>query len=413
MGYIAIIAALAVLSGVLGAALAFSRAALAAKDEAMAARLADKDRACEERLADKDRACEERMGELRRTLNETIERLRSEFAALAADRLNETSGLLSERNARDVKPLFDALRQHIDEFRKTAETARESNAKLGGELSAKIQEVGRQAQSLGRQADDFVTALRGGNKIQGNWGEGIIRNVLEGAGLRPGRDFFEQQGSREAGLPDFTVDDGCSRKIIIDAKVNIDAYLAADRAAREGRIDEAQNWLREHADSVKAQVASLSGKDYPGRLRALNPGVEYSPVVIMAMPSEATYSAAIAADPQIVAKANAKNVVLASPQMLFGYLVLFKLGMDRLQVDRNNQEIADRAGQILERMDLAFAALEKIGKALDSAQQQYHEAMRKLGGEEGGRNILTPARELLRLGAKLKKTASVAMQTEA
>lgn len=364
------------------------------------------------RLADKDRACEERLAELRRTLDETIARLRSEFASLAADKLEEKSGILSERNAKDVKPLFDALRQNIEDFRKAAESTRESNVKLGGELSARIEEVGKKAQSLGRQADDFVTALRGGNKNQGNWGEGIVRNVLEGAGLRPGMDFVEQHGASDAGMPDFTVLDGIHRKILIDAKVNIDAFLEADQAAKEGRAEDAKRLLAEHAKRVRTQVTNLSSKNYPAKLKERDADLEseYSPVVIMAMPSEATYSAAISSDPQLVAFANERMVVLASPQMLFGYLVLFKLGMDRLKVDRNNQIISNRAKQIVERMDTAFAALEDVGKSLDAAQKQYHEAMRKLGVEEGAQNILVPALELKKFATTTRKFSSRAMQ---
>ena len=378
----------------------------------LSATLAAKDESVQARLADKDRACEERLAELRRTLEETIARLRSEFASLAADKLEEKSGLLSERNAKDVKPLFDALRQNIDEFRKAAESARESNVKLGGELSARIDEVGRKAQSLGRQADDFVAALRGGNKNQGNWGEGIVRNVLEGAGLRPGTDFVEQLGAHDAGMPDFTVLDGAHRKILIDSKVNIDAFLVADQAAKEGRTEEVEKHLGEHARSVRLQITNLSAKNYPVRLKEKDADVEaeYSPVVIMAMPSEATYAAAISTDPHLVSFANERGIVLASPQMLFGYLVLFKIGMDRLKVDRNNQNIANRARQLLDRMDAAFAALEKIGKSLDAAQEQYHETMRKLGGEDGAHNILAPARELAKLAPPSRKCASLAMQ---
>lgn len=358
------------------------------------------------------RSARESEAEVKRLCDETVARLRSEFSSLAADKLEEKSGLLSERNARDVKPLFDALRQNIDELRKAAESVKDSNVKLGGELSTRIDEVGRKAQSLGRQADDFVTALRGSSKAQGNWGEGIVRNVLEGAGLRPGIDFVEQHGASDAGMPDFTVFDGTRRKILIDAKVNIDAFLAADQAAKEGRAADAERCLVDHAKRVRLQVANLSSKNYPARLKERDADVEaeYSPVVIMAMPSEATYSAAISADPQLVSFANEHAVVLASPQMLFGYLVLFKLGMDRLKMDRNNQNIANRAKQILERMDAAFAALEKIGKALGAAQDQYHEAMRKLGGEEGGMNILVPARELAKLAATPRKCVSAAMQ---
>ena len=375
------------------------------------ATIAEKDKSFEARLADKDRACDERLAELRHTFDETVARLRSEFSSLAAEQLEQKSGQLSERNAKDVKPLFDTLRQNIDELRKVTESVKDSNVKLGGELSTKIDEVGRKAQSLGQQADAFVTALRGGNKNQGNWGEGIVRNVLEGAGLRPGTDFVEQHGANDA-LPDFTVLDGLHRKILIDSKVNIDAFLAADQAAKEGRTEDAEKWIGEHAKKVRLQVSNLSGKNYPVRLKEKDSDLEaeYSPIVIMAMPSEATYSAAISADPQLVSFANERGIVLASPQMLFGYLVLFKIGMDRLKVDRNNQEISKRAKHILERMDAAFVALEKIGKSLGAAQEQYHEAMRKLGGEEGGLNILVPARELARLSTTSAKCASLAMQ---
>ena len=200
-------------------------------------------------------------------------------------------------------------------------------------------------------------------------------------------------------MPDFTVFDGVHRKVLIDAKVNIDAFLHAVQASNEGRKDEAEAQMKEHAKSVRVQIVGLAGKNYPQKLKEKDQDAdaEYSPIVIMAMPSEATYAAAITADPAIGSFANERNVVLASPQMLFGYLVLFKLGMDRLKVDRNNQEIARRADQLLARMGAAFAALEGVGKALDDAQRRYHESMRKLGGEEGGQNILVPARELAKL----------------
>ncbi len=386
---------------------------LGSENAKLTATLAEKDKSVEARLADKDRACEARLAELRHTVDETVARLRSEFSSLAAEQLEKKSGLLSERNAKDVKPLFDTLRQNIDELRKVTESVKDSNVKLGGELSTKMDEVGIKAQSLGKQAEAFVTALLGGNKNQGNWGEGIVRNVLEGAGLRPGTDFVEQHGTSDA-LPDFTVLDGTHRKILIDAKVNIDAFLAADQAAKEGRAEDAKKYLGEHAKRVRAQVKDLADKNYPTKLKAKDADVEaeYSPVVIMAMPSEATYSAAISTDPQLVSFANERAVVLASPQMLFGYLVLFKIGMDRLRLDRNNQEISRRAKHILERMDTAFKALEEIGNSLDAAQRHYHEAMRKLGGEAGGQNILVPARELARLATTSTKCVSLAMQQE-
>ena len=219
-----------------------------------------------------------------------LDRMRSEFAALAAEKLEEKAGDLSAKNARDVKPLFDALRQNIDDFRRAAESAKDSNLRLGGELSSKIEAVGRSAQSLGKQADVFVTALRGGNKNQGNWGEGIVRNVLESAGLRAGEDFLEQTGAAGAGLPDFTVKYGEHRKVLVDAKVNIEKFVAANTASSDGRAADADALMKEHARSVRTQIANLAAKRYPAKLKEKDPDGEadYSPIVIMAMPSEAT-----------------------------------------------------------------------------------------------------------------------------
>ena len=342
----------------------------------------------------------------------TIERLRSEFSALAAAKFEERAESLSEKNARDVKPLFDALRQTIDEFRKTAESAKDANVKLGGELAVHINEVGKRAQSLGRQAEEFMVALRGGSKHQGNWGEGIVRNALEGAGLKCGTDFFEQEGAKDAGLPDFVVHDGVHRKVLIDAKVNIEAFLNAVRAADEGRPEEAEALMKAHAKDVRKQIAGLAEKRYPQKLKAKDGDAEaeYSPIVIMAMPSEATYAAALSADPQIGAFANERNIVLASPQMLFGYLVLFKMGLDRLKVDRNNQEIAKRAEQIISRMDQACSALEEIDRSLEKARGECAEAMRKLLGRDGAQSVLVPARELAKLVNATAKRRSQALQ---
>ena len=378
------------------------RMLLASKDEGFAARLADRERSCTERLA-----------EQRNTFDATIGALRNEFTALVEKELDEKARSLSEKNAKDVKPLFDALKERIADFKICAEKTREANVQLGAELKSKLGEVGQKAQSLGQQAENFIAALKGGNKKQGNWGEGIVRNALEGAGLKSGVDFVEQEGARDAGLPDFTVFDGGHRKILIDAKVNIDAFLSAVQASDEGRSADAEAMMKDHAKSVRSQIVGLSGKEYPKLLKEKDGDldVEYSPVVIMAMPSEATYAAALSVDPAIGAFANEKNVVLASPQMLFGYLVLFKLGIDRLKVDRNNLEIGKRAEQILARLDAAFVAFEKVGKSLDDAQRQYKETLRKVGYEDGGLNVRVPARELLKLTNSSGKRTSLALRT--
>ena len=109
-------------------------------------------------------------------------------------------------SSKEVGLLFSQLKDSLSEFRRAAEASQKENSGLGRELKVQLEEVGRKAASLGQQADEFVTALKGGNKIQGNWGEGILAKTLEDSGLVKGVNFTEQEGSRED-RPDVTVFD--------------------------------------------------------------------------------------------------------------------------------------------------------------------------------------------------------------
>jgi len=369
-------------------------------------------KAAESFLASGERRFSELIEAQRRETDGRIAALRAEFSSLAASTLEGKAKSLAEQNAAQVKPLFDQLRTKFDEFRRAADDAQASNLKLGSALQARIEDVGQKAAGLGRQAEEFVAALRGGSKVQGNWGEGILRKVLEDAGLRPGENFVEQEGAQGAGLPDVTIFDGAHRKLLVDAKVNITDFISAVNASREGNAAEAERLMKEHAKRVKQQVDALASKNYPERMKKgdKDPEAVYSSVVVMFMPSEATYFAAVNADPSLVAHANAKKIVLATPQMLYGYVLLFKMALDRIEVARNQEEIAKRAKQIVDRMDDAFTALEKVGKSLSDAQNSYRTALMKLGIEDGAQNVLVPAKALAKLAGCDGEAKSASMR---
>lgn len=350
------------------------------------------------RLAAERRFAEEK----ERTLGAKLEAIVAQVSDVTARSLAAREQELAARNAEQVRPLFDRMKSDLDAFRQAATAAQTENAKLGASLKTQIEEVGKKAEGLGRQADEFVTALKGGNKVQGNWGEGILAKTLEDAGLVRGENFTEQEGTR-ADRPDVTVFDGAGHKIFIDAKVNITDFIDAANAANEGRAEASAALMKKHAASVREQVKRLAAKDYPKSLG----GAE---VVIMFLPSEATYSAAVIADPSLIGFANAQRVVLATPQTLLTLLTLFRLGIVHQQVEKNNAEIHRRAAQVIDRIDAAFVAFEKVGKALDDATAKYHETLRKLGLEEGAQNVLTPARELVRLTDAAAKRNAKSLQ---
>ncbi|MDY3229233.1 MAG: DNA recombination protein RmuC [Kiritimatiellia bacterium] len=382
-------------------------------NEEVASRLEAKDEECRRLLAAENEKFGQLLQAAKQTNDANLDALRKEFAVLAAETLAGKAQSLSLENAKNVKPLFDQLKATFGELKMASDSAREANVKLGESLKGKLDEVGLKAQSLGRQADEFVTALKGGNKVQGNWGEGILTKVLEDAGLKRGENFVEQAGAQGAGLPDVTVFDGAHRRILIDSKVNITSFIEAVNASRAGNTEAYEAGLKEHAKSVRTQIKGLAEKNYPAKMkeRDTDPQADYSEIVIMAMPSEATYAAAVTADPTLIAYANELKIVLASPQMLFGYLVLFKAGLDRLQVDRKQQEIAKHANFIVERMDSAFEALSAVGDALQKATDKYNAVVGKLGGGSNPQNVLAPAKEILRLSGFSGKLKSEAMKS--
>jgi DNA recombination protein RmuC len=312
--------------------------------------------------------------------------------------------MLVESNVETVKPHFDALKEKLAEFKTAAERSQKENFSISQTLASKIDSLEKNALSLGKQADEFVTALKSGNKFQGVWGEGIVRNTFTAAGLREGIDYIEQTGSRDTGIPDFIVNCGENKKILLDSKVNIECFIQASEAQNEGRPDEAQTLYKEHAKKVKIQIDNLAAKNYPENLQKKDENNLYSPFIIMAMPSEATYSAAIQSDSSLCRHANEKRVILASPQMLFGYLTLVKLALDRVSLDKNINEIFKRAKQIVDRMDCACVELEAVGATIDKAKSQYEDAVKKFNGSGGCHSVVVSARELVRLVNKQDNT---------
>lgn len=333
----------------------------------------------------------------RQVTDRALVSLRGEFAALAAELLDVKTNDLSRKNVEQVRPLFDQIKEQLTAAKAATDAARKENAALGARIETKMEAVGDKAAGLGKAAEDFVTALKGGNKIQGNWGEGILDQALTDAGLVKGVNYFVQTGPQEGGLPDVTVLCGAHKKMIIDAKVNISDFMEAANVAKAGQEKLAEQLMKKHAESVRRQIKGLAEREYPKRLHAKDPDYEYSSLVLMFMPSEATYAAAVIADSTIVSYAHSLNVLLCSPSTLFGYLASVKYGLDCIDTIKNHQKIIDNAHLIVDRMDAALKMLDDVGKSLDAAKAKYQAALGKLGDGSNPQNVLVPANRLAQL----------------
>jgi DNA recombination protein RmuC len=225
----------------------------------------------------------------------------------------------------------------------------------------------------------------------------VLETLLENSGLVKGREYEVQVSLSSAEgaklQPDVVVHLPESRDIIIDSKVSLkawDGYCSADEA------DAKAEFLKQHIQSVRGHVKSLSGKDY----QKLS-GISSLDYVFLFMPIDAAYSVAIQNDPGLSQFAFEKNIVFVSPTML---LTTLKLAQNLWRLDQQNQnavEIAEKAGALYDKFVNFVADLEDIGSRIESTKKSYDNAHKKLRSGTG--NLIRRVEDLKTLGAKTSK----------
>ena len=297
--------------------------------------------------------------------------LRSEFKAMSVEMMRTQGDQLREQHLHSLEALLTPLGRNIEQFRTQFVTGHAS-------LDRYISELVKQTSALGREADDLAKALKGNNKLQGNWGEAVLANLLATAGLTEGRDYtLQQQQNSEQGsrlIPDVVVHLPEHRNVIIDSKVSLKAYaeyVAADEAAVQ------EQKLKEHVRSVRQHIKELSAKNYA---KTVPDSIGY---VLMFIPGEAAYVAAVNTDPQLPADAYAAHIILINPtNLLMALQLAYNLWQSELQ-SRSVQEIYSSAEKLYKKFSLFAQNFVKIGHSLSQLQRTYDEAHRQLAAGRG------------------------------
>lgn len=357
----------------------------------------------EERWAGERKNLEEQ----RRLLDEARERLADTFKALSADALNQSAGLFLER-AREtlegqlgrreqvieglVRPLQDALRRAEEQTRELEKTRQHAY----GSLEEQLRALADQSRQLQRETGTLASALRS-SQARGRWGEIALRRVVELAGLTEHSDFVEQvtveDGDGGRLRPDMVIQLPAGRQIIIDSKVPLAAYLEAMAAtAPEAR----QEALARHARDLRSHVAQLAGKAYWKQF-------PQSPdLVVLFIPGESFVAAAAEADPELLADAMERRIVVASPATLFALLAAVAYGWQQQLVARSAEEIRKLGQDLYERLATLGSHFRNVGQALGKAVEAYNDAV---GSME--RRVLPAARRFRDLGAGAREEIPV------
>lgn len=340
---------------------------------------------------------QQRNSEQKEEVSKLQEKFTKEFENLANKILDEKSSKFTEQNKENIKNILSPLQERIQTFeKKVEETHKES---LTTHASLKQQIVGLQDlnEKMSKEAVNLTRALKGDNKVQGNWGELVLERVLEKSGLEKDREYFVQQNfTREDGsraMPDVIIHLPDGKRIIIDSKVTLIAY---ERLVNEPDNDLQEVYLKEHIASLKKHVDQLSAKNYQDLY-----DIQSLDFVLLFVPIETAFSVAINKDNTIYNQAFEKNIVIVTPSTLLATLRTIDTMWNNEKQQRNALDIAKQAGSLYDKFEGLVKDLTGIGKKIDDTKKDYSSAMNKLVSGRG--NLITSVEKLKKMGAKAKK----------
>ena len=347
---------------------------------------------------------EEAMSMLQSNFNETIAKVSAQVKSETGEMLKARQEEFSISSSRSLGQIVDPLKENIAELRKAMEAENKEQAERNGEMKERIRNLMIHSEAARKSADELAAAFKHRSKVQGDWGETILEELLTSQGLTKGIHFDVQAVIRdrdgkalhsETGgtvRPDVILHLDEHRDVIIDSKVSLTAYVdyvnATDQAQRE-------NFLKAHVDSLKRHVKELSAKDYSSYIQPPKVSVGY---VIMFVPNVGALWSALNAEPSLWRRAAEMNVYIADEQSLYGALKMVSLTWTQVAQARNHEKVYELAGEMLERVGMFMERYEAVGKALDKAKEEYDNGMKKLSPQ--GQSILNTSGKLISLGAK-------------
>jgi len=353
---------------------------------------------------------QERVAQYQTDLKEMQRQLSLHFENVANKIFQEKSSVFKQEAQTSLQDLLGPLRERLGEFQKRVEESFGSQAKEQFSLRKEIERIVGVNEKMTLQTESLTKALRGDNKVQGNWGEVILEKILEESGLRKDEDYYVQGAGLgmkhpEGGQslkPDIVVRLPEEKHIIIDSKVSLLDYERY--CGQEDEIAQAQH-LRQFIDSLKRHVNGLEKRRYQDV-----EGLGSPDFVLMFLPIEGAYSLAVQKDQEIHSYAWNKKVAIVCPSTLFVTLRTIA-SVWRLEMQKqNHQEIARRGGKLYDKIAGFLEDMSKLGNSLTSAQNTFENAMNKLS--EGRGNVLRQAEQLRELGAQNSKSISQDLLSE-
>ena len=375
-----------------------------------------------ERTAELTTGYEAKLERQKKDFLELKAELKESFENISATILEEKSKKFLEINKENISGILHPLSEKIIEFQKKVEETYDKESKQRFSLQNEIKKLIDTQDAMKQTTENLTTALKGTGKVQGDWGEMILEQLLEYSGLVSGIQYEIQKTVKTANemdekinlRPDVIVHLPQNRDLIIDSKVSLTDYekycsiggvmSAAENAWSGGTAGtaekDAENYLKLHINSIKRHINELSEKKYSTLL-----GSKSLDAVIMFIPIEFAYTAAVNYDRELLTYAYGKNVIIATPSII---MLILKI-IYNLWVQEKSQEkaavVMRLAGQLHDKFASFCKSIEEIGSALDKTVAAYDSARKQLSFGKG--NLMSRFDKMRLLGAKTSKSLDV------
>jgi DNA recombination protein RmuC len=329
------------------------------------------------------------------------EQVRAEIRVIADRLLDDKTKVMLERSHEGLRALLGPVGEKLKEFETKIQSTYDQENRDRSSLLERLKQLQETQAKLHEDAESLSRALTGESKAQGDWGELVLERVLETAGLTEGREYAlqvshtDEDGARKR--PDAVVYLPANRAIVVDAKCSLTAFVESMRAIDP---DEREQALDRHLASVRGHVKGLAAKNYQGVLaeRTLD-------IVLLFVPNEAAFHAAICRDAGLYEEAFRAGVVVCSPTTLLAALQLISHVWRSEKQNTNAQKIAEEAGKLLEKLSSFVEDLDNVGDRIKQADKSYTDARNKLVTGKG--NVLRRATELVKLGARVVRPEKI------
>ena len=346
----------------------------------------------------------EAMDAQQKRFDETMEKVSAKVTTATEDMLKKRQKEFADSSNENLGQIVNPLKDTIEQMKKAMSESTMKQTELGGEMKSHIETMIRQSEAARKSADELTRAFKHGSKVQGDWGESVLDDLLASHGLKRGFHYDVQTYIRDKNGEIIMSDEGAKlrpdvilhldeqREVIIDSKVSMTAFMDYVNAENE---DDRERFLKAHVNSINSHVKELSTKDYSSYIKAPKVKMDY---VIMFVPHTGALWTALNAQPDLWRKAMEKNVFIADEQSLFAALRIINLTWTQIAQAQNHEKVFELANEMLDRVGQFMKKFQAIGKALGAAKDAYDEGEKKL--QPSGQSILQTCNKLTKLGAK-------------